>query len=427
MQMNATAGLAHGFVQSPDGRGTIDILWSCLLTVFLCSWSVLFLNIPRKRGRGYVLRTKLKWVAFTIFLPEVLAAFAQQQWISASQSVSDFKQINGSKWSLRHAFFADMGGIILESPDYVPFPIDAHQLHYLITNNFVERTTIDKEDIWDKNKADGFARLLTSVQVFWFALQCLGRAVQHLPISTFELSTLAFVFCTLPTFFWWRHKPLDVITTISVCLKPQVRIEDVLRDAGDRASRPFKHSPLDFLKPRPNRFDFVGPVTWGIDVLFGVGGPPKHAPITSFQNSARLPPRETGLLDWVVIGTISIIYMGLHLVGWNFTFPTAIERQLWRAATVILLGAFLSYGILFIIIAWRFPAFCRLFGVSGAQTVLELLSRLPRWFQYSIAVSWIGSYGLARLYILAEAFIGLRALPLAAYNTVDWTQFLPHI
>lgn len=425
--MNATTGLAHGFVHSPDGRGTTDILWSCVLTVFLCSWSVLFLNIPLKRGRSYFLKTKLKWVAFTIFLPEVLAAFAQQQWISASQSVSDFKKISDSKWSLRHAFFADMGGIMVESPDYVPFPIDAHQLHYLITNNFMKCPSIEKEDIWDKNKADGFARLLTSVQVFWFGLQCLGRAAQHLPISTFELSTLAFIFCTLPTFFWWRHKPLDVATTIFVRLADHIRIEDVLRAAGDGASKPFELTPLGFVNPRPHRFDFVGPVTWGINILFGLGGTPKRAPITSFQNSARLPPREIALLDWVVIGTITIVYMGLHLVGWNFDFPTAIEQKLWRAATVILLGAFLSYGILFIIIAWHLPAFCRLFGIPGAETVLELLSRLPRWFQYSIAVSWIGSYGLARSYILAEAFIGLRALPLAAYNTVNWTHFLPHV
>src|ERR1700712_277358 len=35
-----------GWVSSPNGRGTIDILWSCLFTGFLCSWSMLCLNIP---------------------------------------------------------------------------------------------------------------------------------------------------------------------------------------------------------------------------------------------------------------------------------------------------------------------------------------------------------------------------------------------
>jgi hypothetical protein len=425
--MNATTKLAHGWVSSPEGRGTIDILWSCVVTIFLCSWSVLFLNIPRKPGRRHFLVTKLSWVAFTIFLPEVLAAFAQQQWISAYQSVSDFSQTGYSQWSLRHGFFADMGGFMLECPDYTPFPVDAHQIYYLVANDFMVFPEIEKKAIWDKNKADGFARLLTSIQVCWFALQCLGRAMQHLPISTFELSTMAFVFCTLPTFFWWRHKPLDAATTIPVCLKAQVKIKDVLRSADARKSRPFRYTPLDFVSPHPSRFDFVGPVLWGINLLFGLGGAPKHGPITSFQNSGRNPPRDARLLDWAVISIISLMYIGLHLIGWNLSFPTVLERQLWRTATLTLLASFLSYGILFIIIAWRLPAACRLFGVSGANTVLELLFLLPLWLQYSIAVTWIGSYGLARLYIIVEAFISLRALPLAAYETVNWFNFLPHV
>jgi hypothetical protein len=173
--MIAKTELAHGWVSPPDERGTINIVWSCIATIFLCSWSVLFLNIPTKPGLRTFLTTKLSWVAFTIFFPEVLAAFAQQQWILASQSVSDFSRLGYSQWSLRHAFFADMGGFVLETPDYLPFPIDAYQLHYLVANNLMAFPIIDENAIQDKNKADGFARMLTSIQVLWFALQCLGR------------------------------------------------------------------------------------------------------------------------------------------------------------------------------------------------------------------------------------------------------------
>ncbi|KIW31792.1 uncharacterized protein PV07_03384 [Cladophialophora immunda] len=245
-----------------------------------------------------------------------------------------------------------MGGFMLECPDYVPFPVDAHQIYYLVTNGFMVFPEIEKKAIWDKNKADGFARLLTSIQVCGFALQCLGRAMQRLPISTLELSTMTFVFCTLPTFFWWRHKPLDVATTIPICLKDQVKIKDVLQSADARASRPFRSTPLDFVNPRPSRFDFVGPVVWGIDLLFGLGGARKYGPITSFRNSTRNPPRDARVLDWVVISTISLTYMGLYFIGWNWAFSTVLEQQLWRAATLTLLASFLSYGILFIIIAW---------------------------------------------------------------------------
>jgi hypothetical protein len=67
-----------------------------------------------------------------------------------------------------------MGGFVLEMPDYLPFPIDAHQLHYLVAHNFMAFPITDENAIRDQNKADGFARVLTSIQVLWFALQCLG-------------------------------------------------------------------------------------------------------------------------------------------------------------------------------------------------------------------------------------------------------------
>jgi hypothetical protein len=73
--MNST--LVHGWVASPNERGTIDIVWSCIVTIFLCSWSVLFLNVPDKYDFRSYLATKLSWVAFTIFFPEILASFAQ--------------------------------------------------------------------------------------------------------------------------------------------------------------------------------------------------------------------------------------------------------------------------------------------------------------------------------------------------------------
>lgn len=35
-----------GWVTSPNQRGTADIIWTCLLTILACSWTILHLNIP---------------------------------------------------------------------------------------------------------------------------------------------------------------------------------------------------------------------------------------------------------------------------------------------------------------------------------------------------------------------------------------------
>jgi hypothetical protein len=59
---------------------------------------------------------------------------------------------------MRHAFFADMGGFILRSPDEVDFPIDAAQLFYLVSRGYIEYPDIAKEEIDDRNKSDSLAR-----------------------------------------------------------------------------------------------------------------------------------------------------------------------------------------------------------------------------------------------------------------------------
>lgn len=61
---------------------------------------------------------------------------------------------------MMHAFFADMGGFLIESPDNetAPFPLDAAQLLALIEGGYVEYPDIEVEDIKDKSKSDGLAR-----------------------------------------------------------------------------------------------------------------------------------------------------------------------------------------------------------------------------------------------------------------------------
>lgn len=65
-----------------------------------------------------------------------------------------------SEWSLVHGFFADMGGILLESPDYPPFPVKAEELHYLIKHRHVDFPTISKDDIKASNKTDGVSKFV---------------------------------------------------------------------------------------------------------------------------------------------------------------------------------------------------------------------------------------------------------------------------
>lgn len=52
------------------------------------------------------------------------------------------------------------------------------------------------------------------------------------------------------------------------------------------------------------------------------------------------------------------------------------------------------------------------------------------WWQYlliSTTVIFCGtSFILARMYIVLEAFVSIRQLPAAAYDTPSWSQVFPH-
>lgn len=50
---------------------------------------------------------------------------------------------------------------------------------------------IPKEQIWDKSKANGLAKLLVCLQATWFCVQCIVRLTSAIGISLLELNTFA--------------------------------------------------------------------------------------------------------------------------------------------------------------------------------------------------------------------------------------------
>lgn len=304
----STVQWVEGWVQQPASRGTWDIIVTCIITVSLCSWSALFLNLhPKRGGRDGLLRNKLRWMLFTLFWPEVTVGTAFDQWESARQSVKDFYQASYPQWTMRHAFFAEMGGFVLQSPGFPPFPVNCQQLLYLIEKGYVAFPEVDTEIIWDKNKADGFARAVTLVQIVWFSVQVISRAIQHLQTTILELLTISFIFCTLNMFFFWHHKPLDAQTPIYI--HTDRSIADIIREAGDLAKkRPYELTPLDFLTAAPTRENFVATWWWGVTlcfngILFEVHE--RKRPVHAIANSSASPPH--GYTLWTMTCRVALL------------------------------------------------------------------------------------------------------------------------
>ncbi|KAK3342079.1 hypothetical protein B0T25DRAFT_433439, partial [Lasiosphaeria hispida] len=223
-------------------------------------------------------------------------------------SCQRFKHL-GIKWTLQHAFFADMGGMLLQAPDCPPFLVNSCP-------------QITDEEIWDRSKADTMSKIITILQASYLMLHLLTRAILRLPTTTLELSAGAIVLCTFGTFLCWLHKPCDVKT--GIIITTEATIAQILIDAGDAAIQPYRHTPLDFVAKQS--------FTFGCDVmgLFGLRCDDPERPMRRFPND-RFP--DIGTFEKVALFWITSAFGGFHLIGWNFTFPTRLELILWRASS----------------------------------------------------------------------------------------------
>jgi hypothetical protein len=432
--LDNTTNLRVGWTQAPTQRGIIDLLWSCLFTV-LCTWTVLCLNVPAKEDCRWVqLRRKAKWSLIAVFGPEILVSFACGQWTSARSTAIEFRKLGYTQWTMRHAYYANMGGFVLETMDFKAFPVTSKQVHWLVEKNYIDLPKITVEEINDKSKADTFAKAVTIIQTSWFMLQCFGRAAQHLEFITLELTTVAFVYCTPPTYYLWLGKPVDVFTP-TVIRTTRFTMTDIISNE-DNTTNPYIQTPLDFID------NGGGPSTIMPKIKIPCG--PYERPVQRLPND-RLP-HVKGFQQFTLF-LITMVYSSIHTIEWNFTFATTSEKYLWRASALTHLLTTLHrgryrYTVHKLLQVWRTSrkeSHSNEVEMSNIQQDIENGStmtpqvgpaytsyKLPIWEDIS-ASTVISLYTVARLYLLVEVFLGPRSMPESAYVSVQWSNFFPHV
>ncbi|KAL8834439.1 MAG: hypothetical protein Q9170_003735 [Blastenia crenularia] len=428
---DTSTGRRDGWVSQPDGRGTFDILWSCIFTIFLCTWVSLHLNVPAMQETyRHQFSRKLRWMLQAIMAPEFVLAFATGQKVEANRSVEEFKDLDlpagSEKWSVRHGFYANMGGFVLQPSDWTAFPINSKQLHWLLQRGHVDYPALTAKEVWDKSKADGFQKSLTCLQTGWFIIQIIGRAIQHLPITTLEITTLSFVLCTLVMFTQWANKPLDVESP--TILTPNKSIAQILVDAGSAASQPYRQTPLDFIDDQsPSWLTEVQP-----HLQFRTG--PRMRPLPRLTND-RFPVIGAGP-DAVFLFLFTMGYCGLHFVAWDFSFPTPLERDLWRSASIAIGACAFTFWCCETyqdghrLGRWE-RWYAKLFhnDKDGRINTMEKERRnrrfIPVW-EVIVMTPVTVVYTIARTYIVIEVFLSQRSLPVGAFQSVQWSEFVPH-
>ena len=81
---NATVLSTSACICPADQRSIWDIVWSCLATIFACSWVSVHPNIPAPNdssSRIYLRRLELMFWA--VIAPEMIITWALRQWLGA--------------------------------------------------------------------------------------------------------------------------------------------------------------------------------------------------------------------------------------------------------------------------------------------------------------------------------------------------------
>ncbi|KAJ4309723.1 hypothetical protein N0V94_008793 [Neodidymelliopsis sp. IMI 364377] len=428
--LNGTSARVTSWVEQPSFRGTFDILWTSLVTIGISTYTMLCLNVPApKDSYLQLIGRRILWMVLGIMGPEFVLTYAAGQWSRAKWSVKAFKESGHFDWHMRQAFFADMGGFVFHAKDSTPFPLNATQLHWLVRHKYVEFPKTTKREIWDKSKQDTFTKVITAFQVSYLIIQCAARAAQRLTITTLELNALAIVVCSLMTSYAWLHKPAEVHSPVEIYSSKT--LEEII------GNQDWDLTPLDFV-------DENGPA-YSVNVQPFMKMPviPPERPIQRIPND-RFPTNPYGSQEYLLCFA-TLLFTGIHVAGWNFDFPSDIERTLWRVSSLLLFGITIAFWIFETIASWTrlgrwqtiwFYLFDRpglerhkrrLTLKEGTLTVKRKMTELPQTWEFVAITPLAIVYGIARLYLIVEAFAELRNVSATAYVNVEWTDFFPHV
>jgi len=244
-----------------------------------------------------------------------------------------------------------MGGYALQTDQATQICINPEDMLRLLQEGKIAMPTLEDEDIDDRSKANWFTKSISLIQVSWFILQLLARAIEQKPITTLELYTLGIVTCAILIYGSNWHKPFDV-------------------------QRPVVLNEIETEHTHLEKISRIG--------------------LLSHQSDGLL----TDQMSIALISLICIAFSGPHLLGWNFDFSSTVEQWLWRAGSIgcfvlpILLALLLIYPefptlptndlcfvILFVLyILVRVALFVEMF--VSLRSVPAGVYQTPRWSNY---------------------------------------------
>lgn len=321
------------------------------------------------------LRRKLKWMLVSIIFPEYLIIISLSDWWLARL---DTKKMHGNgytEWTMTHAFFANMGGLILEqgrNNDKTFHPIHGKALLTLLQDGHIKLPRLTREEIQDKSKTDLLIKAAVVLQVGWILIQIGARLALGLPVSELELVTIVFILCTATVYCFWWHKPLDVRTP------HLIPCYDLPKGLLDKITDSFPKNSL-----------VGGRIT--NDMALRMGGILRYSGTT----------REERLFNtnylFLLAGFLGVIVGGIHSLIAIVSIPSQ------ALVLLVLIGCIVSWEKVNI----------------KSKPIME---RCMAPFVLLPMVAHI----VARATLMVLVFVCFRSAPVELYHNIQWSALIPH-
>ena len=469
----------------PDSRrSTLDLIETCILTLILCSWTAIHLDIPtQNRKRGWA-ADRLLCAIFAIFVPEYYLGIAfEELWesrliclelkklesASAEQGVSppespndtvafpdnpshgnpETRYTNDQCHDLnthRGFTFGGLWHIVCESWRDV-FPHELKRGFYVEMGGFqLESDLGEGEDLPDgfegrvtSRGAIELARVGLLPEVSWELVEdqsksdTLAKVLVCLQACWMIIQCIARVARSIPLTLLEVHTVMSAVCASFMYFLWLCKPQDVMVATKVRVDDEKLKKLKDIVEANnsPSPLDDGGDVSRGFRLV-------DSNPCGLSLSSCRMPQSENRHRSQAaMILLVTTIYGGVHLTVWKGHFPSNLERILWIAsATSVMVIPFLCLPAMFVLLGvgegrnglWNFEA--------NMEFLLKLRDDLMHrkfgvWFvlysllyiSFEIGVLF---YVLARYYLFVESFASLRSLPLGSYTAIPWASLIPH-